>query len=343
MIDAVVIDTSARLLALLSLLQTQREWSGAELAERLEVGPRTVRRDVDRLRRLGYPVQATRGVAGGYRLGAGAAVPPLLLDDEEAVAVAVGLRTAASVGVSGIEETSVRALAKLESLLPARLRRRVGALGAATIAYPGTGPAVDAETLAVIAAAARDHERLRFRYRGRDDRDARRVVEPLRLVHTGRRWYLVAWDVDRGDWRTFRVDRMRSRPAPDRRFEPREPPAQDLGAYVAQGISSTRDRWQARVVLHAPLAEVERRVPAQWGTLEALDESRTLLRTGADWLGGLAVYVANIGFDFEVLEPPEFVDQVAELAERFSAAVPRRRAGGPRGREAPRSGARARS
>src|SRR4051794_28345131 len=199
----------------------RREWPGVELAERLEVGRRTIRRDVDRLRRLGYPVHATPGVAGGYRLGPGASLPPLLLDEEEAVAVAVGLRTAASVGVAGIEETSVRALAKLEQVLPSRLRRRVAAVGSATVAFPGTGPAVDAETLAVIAAAARDGERLRFRYRAHDGRPAPGVAEPLRLVHTGRRWYLVAWDVERGAWRTFRVDRMGPRIAADRRFEPR--------------------------------------------------------------------------------------------------------------------------
>jgi predicted DNA-binding transcriptional regulator YafY len=316
-----VIETSARLLALLSLLQVRREWTGPELAGRLEVGVRTVRRDVDRLRRLGYPVEATPGVAGGYRLGAGAALPPLLLDDEEAVAVAVGLRTVASAGIAGIEETSVRALAKLEQLLPSRLRRRVGAVGSATLAYPGTGPAVDAETLATIGAAARDHERLRFRYRSHDGRSALRVVEPHRLVHTGRRWYLVAWDVDRAAWRTFRVDRMGSRPSADRRFTPRDPPAKDLVAYVAQGISATRDRWQARVLLHAPKAALARRMPASVGTLEAVDDERCLLHTSSDWLGGLAVYIADLRVDFEVLDPPELQAMVAELAQRFARAT----------------------
>jgi predicted DNA-binding transcriptional regulator YafY len=203
-----VIGTSARLLELLSLLQSRREWSSAELAERLEVGARTVRRDVERLRRLGYPISARRGVAGGYRLAAGASLPPLLLDGEEAVAVAVGLRVAASSGVAGIEETSVRALAKLEQLLSSALRRRVSALGAATVAYPRLGPAVDPETLAAIASAARDGERVRFAYRSHEGQRSRREVEPHRLVHTGRRWYLVAWDPAREDWRTFRVDRI---------------------------------------------------------------------------------------------------------------------------------------
>jgi predicted DNA-binding transcriptional regulator YafY len=315
-----MLDTSSRLLALLSLLQARREWSGPELADRLDVGVRTVRRDMDRLRRLGYPVSATRGVAGGYRLGAGASLPPLLLDEEEAVAVAVGLRTAASVGVVGIEETAVRALGKLEQVLPTRLRRRVNAVGAATVPYPGTGPAVDPATLATIAGGCRDAERLRFAYRAHDGTSTRRLVEPHRLVHTGRRWYLVAWDADRADWRTFRLDRI-ERVAADRRFVPREPPAEDIAAYVARSVSSARDRYQARVVLRAPLAEVAGRVPHSVGTLEAIDERSCLLRTGSDWLGGLAVYVAEIGVDFEVLDPPEFVERVKQLAGRFARAT----------------------
>jgi predicted DNA-binding transcriptional regulator YafY len=315
-----VLETSARLLRLLSLLQARREWSGPELAARLEVGARTIRRDVERLRRLGYPVEATPGAAGGYRLGPGAELPPLLLDEEEAVAVAVGLRTAASVGVAGIEETSVRALAKLERVMPSRLRRRIGALGSATVPYPFTGPAVDPETLAVIAAACRDNERLRFRYRSHGGEPTRRLVEPHRLVHTGRRWYLVAWDAAREDWRTFRVDRI-ERPAADRRFAPREPPADDVAAYVSRAVSASRDRWQARVILRAPLGEVAPRVPPAVGTLEAIDEQSCLLHTGSDWLGGLAVYIADIGVEFEVLDPPELVAMVRTLAGRFARAA----------------------
>jgi len=312
--------TSGRLLKLLSLLQTPREWPGSELAGRLGVSLRTIRRDVERLRELGYPVRASMGAIGGYRLVAGTAMPPLLLDDEEAVAIAVGLRTAARHAVAGIEEPSVRALAKLERVMPSRLRRLVNALGAATVPYAFTGPAVDAEALAVIAAACHDRERLRFRYRSHDGAASRRLVEPHRLVHTGRRWYLVAWDADRADWRTFRVDRI-DRPAPDRRFTPREPPAEDIAAYVSRAVSATRDRWQARVVLRAPLAEVAPRVPPAVGTLEAIDEHSCLLRTGADWLGGLAVYIADIGVDFEVLDPPELVAMVRTLAGRFARAA----------------------
>jgi predicted DNA-binding transcriptional regulator YafY len=316
-----VLETSTRLLRLLELLQERRHWTGPELSDRLEVGPRTVRRDIDRLRRLGYPVDAAPGVAGGYRLRAGTSLPPLLLDDEEAVAIAVGLRTAVSDGVAGIGETSVRALSKLETLLPDRVRRRVQAIGAATVPYPASGPVVDPETLLTIATACRDHERLRFRYRSHDDERTRRVVEPQALVHTGRRWYLVAWDTSRVDWRTFRVDRIDARPSTDRRFEPREPPADDLAAFVARGVRSARDRYQARVIVRGPVERVRERVPYMAGALEPIDDESCVLHTGADWLDGLAVHIASTGFDFEVLEPPELIEAVRRLAERFSRAA----------------------
>jgi predicted DNA-binding transcriptional regulator YafY len=318
-----VVQTSARLLKLLSLLQARRSWTGPELAERLEVGVRTVRRDVERLRSLGYPVQAAPGIAGGYRLGAGAELPPLLLDDEEAVAVAVGLRTAAGGTVGGIEETSLRALAKLEQLLPSRLRRRVNALQTYTVSLAGSPPVVNANVLATIAAACRDRERLRFPYRDHEGAKSARTVEPYRLVLLGRRWYLVAWDAGREDWRTFRVDRIGPRVSTDRRFTPRKLPARDIGAYVSAAVSAARDRYQARVLLRAPLAEVAKRVPPSYGALEAIDDHSCLLRTGSEWLGGLAVYVAMIGVDFEVLEPPELVDEVRALAERFTRATER--------------------
>ena len=207
-------ETSSRLLDLLSLLQARRDWPGAELAERLEVSGRTIRRDVGRLRALGYPVESLTGPAGGYRLRAGTAMPPLLLDEEEAIAIAVGLSTAARSSVAGIEETSIRALVKLEQVLPAHLRRRVAALGSATIAGPVTGPTVDPQDLTTIAAACRDSECLRFHYRSRDGTTTRREVEPHSLVNLGRRWYLVAWDRRREDWRTFRMDRHQRPAAP---------------------------------------------------------------------------------------------------------------------------------
>ena len=315
-----MLETSARLLSLLSLLQSRRQWSGAELAERLEVGPRTIRRDVDRLRRLGYPVDAAQGAAGGYRLGAGALLPPLLLDDEEAVAIAVGLRTAVSDGVAGIEETSVRALSKLEQLLPERVRRRVHALSAATVPYPASGPAADAETLLTIALACRDQLRLRFAYRSHADETSRRLVEPVGLVHTGRRWYFVAWDLDRLDWRTFRADRIESRPDLGRRFHPRTPPAADLAAYVAERMSGFRARHHARVILHVPaLPPGSYRV----GTVTAVDAETCLLEAEVEWLDGLAVYLAGLGVEFEVVDPPELGDRVRVLAERFARAARR--------------------
>jgi predicted DNA-binding transcriptional regulator YafY len=316
-----VLETSARLLALLSLLQARRQWSGAELAQRLEVGPRTIRRDVERLRRLGYPVDALPGAAGGYRLGTGASLPPLLLDDEEAVAIAVGLRTAVTDGVAGIEETSVRALSKLEQLLPERVRRRVQALGAATVSYSPSGPVADPETLLAIGMACRDLQLLRFDYRSHSDERTRRLVEPLGLVHTGRRWYLVAWDMDRTDWRIFRVDRIQSRPDPGRRFVARTPPAVDLAAYVARRVSNVRERLHARVILHAPLEQImaHRRYPV--GTIEALDGDRCQLVAEIEWLDGLAVYLAGFGVDFEVVEPAELSERIAVLAERLHRAT----------------------
>src|SRR5947209_10790946 len=226
--------TSSRLLELLSLLQGRRDWPGDELAQRLEGSGRTIRRDIERLRQLGYPVESLTGPAGGYRLRAGSAMPPLLLDDEESIAIAVGLRTAAGASVAGIEEAAVRALVKLEQILPAHLRRRVGALGSATFTLPVAGPTVDPQHLTVIAAACRDSECLRFAYRSRDGADSRRDVEPHSLVNHGRRWYLVAWDRRREDWRTFRIDRL-ARPVPAGvRFTPRKLPAKDAAAYVEQ-------------------------------------------------------------------------------------------------------------
>src|ERR1700730_1459504 len=196
-------ETSSRLLELLSLLQGRRDWPGNELAVRLDVSGRTIRRDMDRLRRLGYPVESLSGPAGGYRLRAGSAMPPLLLDDEEAIAIAVGLRTAAGASVTGIEETAVRALVKLEQVLPAHLRRRVRALGSVTSTLPAAGPTIDPQHLTVIATACRDSECIRFGYRSRDHTNSRREVDPHSLVNHGRRWYLVAWDRHRNDWRTF--------------------------------------------------------------------------------------------------------------------------------------------
>jgi len=312
-----VTTTSSRLLELLSLLQARRDWSGSELADRLEVSRRTIRRDVERLRDLGYPVESVTGPAGGYRLRAGTAMPPLLLDDDEAIAIAVGLRTAARASVTGIEETAVRALVKLEQVLPSHLRRRVQALGSATLAPAAGGPTVDPQHLTAIAAACRDTERLRFAYRSREGTDSRREVEPHSLVNLGRRWYLVAWDRGREDWRTFRVDRL-ARPAPSGlRFTPRVLPARDAIAYVEQSIAGAPTRYEARVTLHAPAEHFAGHVPSYWGTIEAKDASTCEFRAGDDDLGWLARRIAVLGVDFEVHEPPELAEHLRELADRL--------------------------
>ncbi len=309
--------TTSRLLRLLSLLQLHRDWSGPELAERLEVSPRTLRRDIDRLRELGYPVRATMGAAGGYRLEAGAALPPLLLDDEEAVAVAIGLRTAAGGTVAGIEETSVRALAKLEQVLPSRLRHQVNALQTYTVPLTAAGPTVDPKALTAIAQACRDRERLRFGYRSREGVESRRLVEPHRLVSAGRRWYLVGWDVDRRDWRTFRVDRLSSPAVTGMTFVPRDLPTGDAAAFVARALHATVAGHRAVVTLHAPLEVVADRLGPHHGLLEPVDERTCLLRTAADSLEWLALSIGMLGVDFEIHEPPELIDHVRALTERF--------------------------
>ncbi|WET81298.1 WYL domain-containing protein [Amycolatopsis sp. QT-25] len=313
-------ETSARLLRLLSLLQARRHWTGPELAERLDVTTRTIRNDVERLRGLGYPVDATPGVSGGYRLGVGAAMPPLLLDDEEAVAVAMGLRTAAGGTIAGIEETSVRALAKLEQVLPSRLRRRVEALNSATLAVQGGGPTVDAEVLSVIANACRDRETLRFDYVGHHGSETRRQVEPHRLVHMSRRWYLVGWDADRRDWRTFRADRVRPRTPNGRRFEEREPPEGGVVAYLQRGVGAALWRHHATIRLHAPAAEAAAKVPPAV-VVEAVDERTCVLKAGADTLEYLALYLGMLDTDFDVVDSPDFAGHLRKLIGRFSRAV----------------------
>jgi predicted DNA-binding transcriptional regulator YafY len=315
-----VTETSSRLLELLSLLQARREWSGAVLADRLGVSGRTVRRDVERLRGLGYPVESLTGPAGGYRLRAGTAMPPLLLDDDEAIAIAVGLRTAARASVTGIEETAVRALVKLEQVLPAHLRRRVAALSSATIAPPLGGPTVEPHHLTAIAAACRDGECLRFAYQSREGARSLRLVEPHTLVNLGRRWYLVAWDRRREDWRTFRVDRLTRPASTGMKFSPRRLPARDPAAYVEQSIAGAPNRFEARVTLHASAEDVAGRLPFPSGTIEPIDARSCEYRTGDDNLAWLALRIAMLGVDFEVREPPELAEHMGTLAERLRRA-----------------------
>ncbi|MFC6066764.1 helix-turn-helix transcriptional regulator [Streptomyces ochraceiscleroticus] len=320
-------DTPARLLTLLSLLQTGREHTGPELAGRLGVSERTVRRDVGRLRDLGYPVDATIGAVGGYRLAAGTAMPPLLLEDDEAVAIAIGLHAAAGGAVTGVAETSVRALAKLEQVLPDRLRRRVAALQEATdplyglLTAGGTAPTTDPAVLGVLAAACRRRERLRFRYAGRDGAPGRRHTEPYRLVSADRRWYLVAYDLDRADWRTFRADRVREPLATGARSAERALPADDAAAYVAESVTGHRARHRAVVVLHTSAEDAARHVPPGSGVLEPLSADRCRLLTGGDALDWLALRLALLNVEFEVHEPPELIVYLRKLGGRMVAAA----------------------
>ena len=313
--------TSARLLRLLSLLQARGFWSGRELAERLEITERTVRRDVDRLRELGYPVDATSGVAGGYRLGAGASLPPLLLDDDEALAVALGLRNAAAGTVTGVEEAAVRALTKLEQVLPARLRKRVKALHGAVSPLQMTGPVVDAGCLATLASACRDQVRVSLRYGDSKAAKSEREVEPHGLVHAGNRWYLAAWDLGREDWRTFRLDRIARCASTHRRFVPRPIPEGSVARYVARSVGSTVYAHRAKLILHAPYEEILQKVSPLAGSLTPLDANRCLLVTGGHSLSHLGLYVATLDVDFEIQEPPELAEHLRSTAARLLRAA----------------------
>jgi len=316
-----MLQTSARLLRLLSLFQAQRYWGGAELSQRLDVTARTLRRDVDRLRSLGYPVHSTSGIAGGYQLGAGATLPPLLLDDDEAVAVALGLRTSASGGVTGIEEASVRALLKLEQVLPPRLRHRVAALHGFIVPLETRGPSVDANLLSLIAGACRDHEGIRFSYQDRKGSPSVRAVEPHRVVHTGYRWYLVAWDIGREDWRTFRVDRIEGKPKTSTRFKPRKPPEGDFATFVSKSLSQVPYPFRARVTLLAPVEALAKRIPPSAGVLEAIDQHSCMFRTGSQSLEGITIHLSMLGVAFQVHEPPELIAYIRGLADRLKSAI----------------------
>lgn len=322
-LESMTTDTPARLLQLLSLLQTPREWPGGELADRLGVSRRTIRRDIDRLRDIGYPVRATLGPGGGYRLVAGKAMPPLVLDDEEAVAIAVGLRAGAGHALEGVEEASVRALAKLEQVLPGRLRHRVTTLQAATTPLiSGDGPTIAPETLTVMATAVAGRERLRFAYRAADGTESRRVTEPYRLVSTERRWYLVAYDLDRAGWRTFRVDRVSEPFATGARFTPRELPTGSAAEYLRQSMYRAQESYDLDVTFAAPAEAVAARLPGWLGMPEPLDERSCRLRTTMngpkDWM---AVRLAVLGYDFTVRGPAELVESVRTLGARMTRAA----------------------
>jgi predicted DNA-binding transcriptional regulator YafY len=316
-------DPTARTLRLLSLLQTYKFWPGADLAQELDVSSRTLRRDIDRLRELGYPVEATPGVAGGYRLASGAHMPPLLLDDDEAVAIAIGLRAAAGASVDGIEDTSLRALAKLEQVLPPRLRRQVTTLQDVTqsVTRRRPGPTIDPSTLTELARLVREHFTLRFDYSDRKNEATQRRAEPYRIVNAGARWYVVAWDLDRADWRTFRLDRLDAPRPTGVRGPARDLPGGDA-ALVARSIERTVARHRAVVTLHAPEAVVlDRLGPWPQAEVEPLPGGACRLRTHADSLETLAVLVAQLDVDFTVVEPPELAAHVRRIAGRWARAA----------------------
>lgn len=319
-------NTSARTLRLLSLLQTHRHWPGDELARRLDVSIRTLRRDVDRLRELGYPVNASRGVDGGYQLAPGAALPPLVLDDEEAVALVVGLRAAAQSGLAGVAESSVRAQAKVVQVMPPKLRRRVEALGAMTVS-PGWGDGApdlgtDPDALVKVAQACRDAERMEFEYTAADGARTRRHVEPLRLVSLGRRWYLVAYDLERNDWRSFRVDRLTGPTRTGARFRPRALPAEDAGEFVRRRVSGPQQPtvYDIQALVRAPADAVRKKI-GRWAEVTERGEGSCLVRMTSDALDWPAMALGTLDAEFTVVDSPELRDYLATWAGRFGRAV----------------------
>ena len=314
-------DPTGRALQLLSLLQTHRLWRAAELAERLDVTERTVRRDVDRLRTLGYPVDATTGTDGGYRLAVGAHLPPLVLDDDEAVAVAIGLRSAAAAAIGGIEDTSLRALAKIEQLLPDRLRRRVSALHTNVVELRWSGPDddVDPDALSVLAVACRDREEVRFDYRRRDGDRSRRLVEPHQLVTAERRWYLVAFDLRRNDWRTFRVDRLSATELAGARFTAREIPGGDAGAFLTASIASIPRNSEAVVTVDAVYAQIEPLLSTVDHRVVDTATDSCVIRINGEHVDHLIMSIARVALHAPVaaVEPTAVADEVELLARRL--------------------------
>ncbi|MCC8250037.1 helix-turn-helix transcriptional regulator [Saccharothrix luteola] len=314
--------TSARLLSLLSLLQARRDWPGALLAERLRVSPRTVRRDVDRLRELGYPIVTAKGPDGGYRLGVGSQLPPLLFDDEQAVALSVALRIATTTGV-GIEEAAARALNTVRQVMPARLRHRIDTLQV-TAVERAAAPQVDSDVLMAISGAVHAREVLRFDYTTAPTSDAPpRRVEPHHLVTRGGRWYLVAWDLDRDDWRTFRADRITPRTPTGPRFTPRDLPAENVAAFVAARFSGSDGSGgrpcHGEVILDLPAADVSPFVHD--GVVEALTPNRCRVTLGSWSWPALAATIGRFDADIEVVGPPELKDAFAHLARRYAKAA----------------------
>lgn len=310
--------TAERVLALLGLLQRRQVWTGPELAAHLGVTTRTVRRDVERLRGLGYQVQAGQGTGGGYRLRPGQEVPPLLLEDQEAIAVAVALLAGAGAGVAGTGEAALAALTKLDRVLPARLRPEVRALSAAVEPFGGARVGVATELLMTLARACRDEVQVEFDYRSRD-RQRQRRVEPYRLVTSGAHWYLLAYDLGRTDWRTFRLDRMSQATARTWRFTPREAP--DAAGYVQEGVASRGYPRQARFLVHAPAATVRDQIPARAAVVHERGERACEVHAGAEDLDYVLLHVGLLGHEFEVLEPPDLAERAAQLAGRLARSA----------------------
>lgn len=322
--------TATRLLQLLSLLQTRPDWSGAELSDQLGIDPRTVRRDIERLRALGYPIAASPGVGGGYAFRAGADLPPLLLDDDEAFATTIALRTAAMGAVVGIEEAALRALTKLERVMPARLARRVDAMREAILPLQPGGPLIDASLLSTLAMACRDQVGVSFRYGDSHHRKSEREVDPLALVAVSGRWYLIAWDNGREDWRTFRLDRILGAPVPGRHFRPRPAPAGDLHDYVTRSLAIEPYLVRIEVVIHGQPDLIRRRIPPAAAQVETIDGNTCLLRFGAPTLDGAIYWLMALELPFEVREPPALRARLVAALERLTGYLgPTSRGGAP--------------
>lgn len=350
-----MLTTSARLLQLLGLLQNGRPWAGPDLASHLDIETRTVRRDIERLRSLGYPVRSLRGAGGGYQLGAGRHLPPLLLDADEALAVAVGLRSAAVASIAGAGDAAGRALSKLDRVLPPEVRTQLATMSTGLVTLAGGAPPVSSADISAVLRACDSRVLLRFDYRSSEGDSTSRDTEPHRLVHAGRRWYLVAYDRDRNDWRTFRVDRMSGLSSSTFTFPLRTPPA-DAGELVSRAISTAPYRYQARVEVELPPDRLTELVPPTVGAVMPLGAGASVLLTGSDSLDALAWHLISLHCPFRVLEPVELVDRFAELAREVDTAHRRSSAAGdgaasvtgwsdestaPPGRQLPRSPVRA--